>query len=348
MLFKYALTTTSSQVTGNFLYAAGRNSNGVLGLNSSITAYQGSNFPKPEQIGEESWTSIAYGQETTRFAIRSDGALFAWGNNTYNQVGPSELAGTGISAVQVVAIHGYESSSYNGVLDTVYATLRPDGSLWTGGSSDDGALGLGGTFVAFPAQQQVGTDSWTQITGGRRHMAAIRSDGALFTWGTNGHGQLGDGTTISKSSPVQIGSSSWTQVDAGAEITAAIRSDGALFTWGRNGPDAPDSGPGQLGDGTRTDRSSPVQIGTSSWTQLSMGSLHASALSPDNKAYGWGLYSSAYLTFLSAYGGKEPTEMGEYSINPETSVSTPVLVKDTATKVIDATATFRSIHYITK
>ena len=56
---------------------------------------------------------------------------------------------------------------------------------------------------------QIGTSSWTSISAGANHTAAIRSDGALFTWGDNGNGKLGDGTTISKLSPVQIGSSSW-------------------------------------------------------------------------------------------------------------------------------------------
>jgi alpha-tubulin suppressor-like RCC1 family protein len=45
-----------------------------------------------------------------------------------------------------------------------------------------------------------------------------------------------------------------------------------LFTWGFNGN-------GQLGDGTNSSRSSPVQIGSSSWTIVQTGGTHTVALS---------------------------------------------------------------------
>ena len=54
--------------------------------------------------------------------------------------------------------------------------------------------------------------SWATVASGINHTTAIRSDGILFAWGYGTNGQLGDGTTVSKSSPVQIGSSSWTAV----------------------------------------------------------------------------------------------------------------------------------------
>ena len=77
--------------------------------------------------------------------------------------------------------------------------------------------------------------------------AAPAENKFLYTWGSNAYGQLG--TTVA--TPL----SSWTAVSAGGSHTAAIRSDGYLFTWGYNN--------GVLGDGTTTNRSSPVQIGSS-------------------------------------------------------------------------------------
>jgi len=105
--------------------------------------------------------------------------------------------------------------------------LTPEPSfLYTWGSG----AGFGLEF----AKSQV--YSWTVISAGGTHTAAIRSDGLLFTWGLANLGQLGDGTTVNKSSPVQIGSSSWTavSVSAGGFHTAAIRSDELLFAWGNN------------------------------------------------------------------------------------------------------------------
>ena len=76
----------------------------------------------------------------------------------------------------------------------------------------------------------------------------------LFTWGYGGSGRLGFTTTVY----------SWTAVAAGGTHTAAIRSDYLLFAWGVGTN-------GQLGDGTAVTKSSPVQVGSSSWTTVSAG-----------------------------------------------------------------------------
>ena len=47
----------------------------------------------------------------------------------------------------------------------------------------------------------------------------------------------------------------WRSVSAGSSHTVAIRADGSLWAWGNNDY-------GQLGDGTTTDRYSPVRIST--------------------------------------------------------------------------------------
>jgi alpha-tubulin suppressor-like RCC1 family protein len=99
---------------------------------------------------------------------------------------------------------------------------------------------------------------------------AIKSNGLLFTWGFNIYGQLGNGGSsfYGYPSPIQVGSSSWTAVSgfpSGVSV-GAIRQDGKLFTWGYNGS-------GRLGDGTTTNSSSPVQIGSGSWTAVDMGGL---------------------------------------------------------------------------
>ena len=134
---------------------------------------------------------------------------------------------------------------------------------------------------------------------------------------------MGDGTVISKSSPVQIGSSSWTAVSAGINHTLAIRSGGTLFGWGRNVEGqlttagkfethswtAVTSGfshtvatrsdgmifawgrnnEGQLGNGATVVRSNPVQIGSSSWIAVSSGRYHTAAIRSDGYLFTWGL-----------------------------------------------------------
>ncbi len=54
--------------------------------------------------------------------------------------------------------------------------------------------------------------------------------------------------------PIQIGTATiWSSVSAGYAHMVAIKTDGTLWTWGYNYN-------GQLGDGTTTDKTSPVQI----------------------------------------------------------------------------------------
>ena len=98
------------------------------------------------------------------------------------------------------------------------------------------------------------------------HIAVIKNDGTLWACGWNGNGALGDGTTISKNSPVQIGSeANWSQVAIGTSNTLAIKSDGTLWAWGWNDN-------GELGDGTTTQRITPIQIGTETkWKKITCG-----------------------------------------------------------------------------
>ena len=57
----------------------------------------------------------------------------------------------------------------------------------------------------------------------------------LYTWGGNAFGQVGDGSIVSRSSPVQVGAlDSWAQVSAGYQHTLATTFIGTLFSWGRN------------------------------------------------------------------------------------------------------------------
>ncbi len=41
-------------------------------------------------------------------------------------------------------------------------------------------------------------------SAGGYHIVGIDIDGTLWSWGDNGYGQLGDGTTISRNTPVKI------------------------------------------------------------------------------------------------------------------------------------------------
>ena len=107
----------------------------------------------------------------------------------------------------------------------------------------------------------------------------------LFVWGSNNVGQLGDDTVVYKSSPVQTISTgtNWKNISSGGNYMSAIKTDGTLWVWGSNFY-------GQLGDNTRTNRSSPVQTisGGTNWQQVSCGADLIAAIKTDGSLWLWG------------------------------------------------------------
>src|SRR5207248_15835 len=128
------------------------------------------------------------------------------------------------------------------------------------------------------------------ITGGENHSLALKSDGTVWAWGVNGYGQLGDGTTTNSSTPVQVrdlsgGYLSGVVAVAGGDLhSLALKSDGTVWAWGYNGD-------GELGNGTTTNSSWPVQVRDLSGGYLSGvvavagGNLHSLALKSDGTVY---------------------------------------------------------------
>ncbi len=112
-------------------------------------------------------------------------------------------------------------------------------------------------FIDALDTQQV--DTFTAIAAGGDHALAVASDGTVWAWGRNDYGQLGKGTSsstypVSGQYPVRAGALVGVQaVAAGYFHSLALKSDGTVWAWGHNDD-------GQLGDGTNSDRLSPVQV----------------------------------------------------------------------------------------
>ena len=137
------------------------------------------------------------------------------------------------------------------------------------------------TTLFFSASVQGAT-----ISAGGGHGVALKADNSLWALGLNDSGQLGDGTTMSRLSPVLVGNG-YSAVAAGSFHTIALKSDGSLWAWGKNQC-------GQLGDGTTTTRVSPVLIGTG-YSALSAGSSHTLAVKSNGTLWAWGCNNNGQL-----------------------------------------------------
>ena len=71
------------------------------------------------------------------------------------------------------------------------------------------------------------------------------------------------------------------KLGAGLYHTCAIKQDGSLWCWGLNNY-------GQLGDGTWTDKNTPVQIMSSGVSSVALGDFHTCAVKTDGSLWCWG------------------------------------------------------------
>jgi alpha-tubulin suppressor-like RCC1 family protein len=79
------------------------------------------------------------------------------------------------------------------------------------------------------------------------------------------------------------------EIAAGYYHNLALKEDGTLWAWGSNYD-------GQLGDGTFTNRSSPVQVlNLSNVKTLAAGHSHSLALKEDGSVWAWGVNYSGCL-----------------------------------------------------
>lgn len=96
----------------------------------------------------------------------------------------------------------------------------------------------------------------------------------------------------------------FSKISASNNFTTAIKTNGTLWAWGRNLS-------GQLGDGTLTDRSTPVQIGTATnWQKIASGDLHSLAIKTDGTLWAWGNNQYGQLGNNTTVSSTFPIQIG--------------------------------------
>jgi len=141
---------------------------------------------------------------------------------------------------------------------------------------------------------------------GAFHSCAISRSGVLKCWGYDFNGELGNGPGNSnKNTPDNVvGSSKYIGVAGGETFTCAVTSGGGVQCWGRNVF-------GQLGDGSRIDRDSPVQVVglTSGATAVVAGHRHGCALLAGGTVKCWGDNADGQLGSGSGGSSNTPVDV---------------------------------------
>ena len=160
----------------------------------------------PVQVGTDTnWASAAAGLGHT-VAVKTNGTLWAWGNNSNGQLGLGVGDTTDRSVPVQVGTDTLWASVAAGSMDTV--AVKTNGTLWAWGCNVQGSLGngaFGGGQNPTPAQVGIETlwasTLWASVAEGDMDTLAVKTDGTLWAWGNNSNGQLGDGTINNSPTP---------------------------------------------------------------------------------------------------------------------------------------------------
>jgi len=185
-------------------------------------------------------------------ARRASGRVSCWGENTVGQLGNG---GSGSAVTSPVDVSGLTDAASIALGDSFGCARRAGGQVVCWGDNGSGQLGDGTMVSRSTAMAVTGLPAGVQqLSAGALHICARTGGGHVWCWGNNQAAQLGDGSLLSRSTPVEVIDLSDAIVIAGAyRHTCAVRVTGGVVCWG-------DNSTGTLGDGSRTRRTTPVAV----------------------------------------------------------------------------------------
>ena len=266
-------------VVENQLYCWGENSNDQMGQNLEL--YR----TLPGQVsGLDAGVQSIFTGENSNCAILAGGEAVCWGSNLFDLLGDGTDVDRAIpESMQVVStpVLSIDLSDEAGCAVVQNGEVR----CWGLGISLGGDALTGWTVNGISTPVQA-------VTVGRNFACALNSAGGVQCWGSNWSGTLGDGTTERRDSPVAVTGleSGIAALDAGDDSTCAVTANGQVWCWGSNDW-------GQIGDGTREDRLTPVQVTglDGPAVAVSVGTYRACALMADGRIACWGDNDNGWL-----------------------------------------------------
>lgn len=208
------------------LWSWGWNESGQMGINGGSQK-----ISTPTQVGTDSDWKLAVGGQAYAFFIKTNGTLWAVGDNSSNVSGTGDGATSHKVPVQVGSDADWDSLSCSHFFGHSSLAIKKNGSMWVWGDGDFGQLGIG--YQGSPTPKQLGIETnWAQVSTGNNFTIALKKDGTIWGWGEN-IGQIMNSSSSYVKTPAQIGTESdWVKVFAVSSTAYAIKKDGTLWVAG--------------------------------------------------------------------------------------------------------------------
>ena len=213
----------------------------------------------PVEIGAGWWHTCG---------LMESGNVYCWGDGSYGQMGDSSTSDN--LQLGLVNLPTGRTAKTLAVGEHHACVIADNDEVYCWGNNEAGAVGASGYQDAESTPVHVdlpGVLYAITIGAGNEHTCVGVNNGQAYCWGQNYRGQLGAGTfdegTYEPTGVILPYNRDIVSIAAGGFHTCGLLDNGKAMCWGNNWG-------GQVGDGTNTDRSTPVYVSMGSTTARSI------------------------------------------------------------------------------